>query len=62
MKQPMKLIILGPCLSIRNPTIGPSRPPSILAIEAAPEVIALDQPNSEVIGLRNTPKPYTNKL
>jgi len=47
---------LGPNLSLKVPAMMLRKPVSSQHNEAAPEVIALDQPNSPINGLKKTPK------
>jgi len=53
----MSISFFGPNLSTKGPTIGPSINPSAWDKEKAPDVTARDQPNSLLIGLKNTLKP-----
>jgi hypothetical protein len=49
------ITFLGPVLSLSLPTKMPNRPIRKKAVEEAPEITALDKPNSESKGLKNTP-------
>jgi len=49
-----------PYLSMIHPNMGEAIPPWMLRSEYAPAVMARVQPNSVIIGLKNTPKLYTH--
>jgi hypothetical protein len=49
------IIFLGPILSFNLPTKIPRSPMSKKEREAAPEIVALDHPNSDTNDLKKTP-------
>ena len=55
MKPQIVITMRGPNLSLRPPITMPSNPDEIMEMEKAPDVNALVQPKSDIIGLKKTP-------